>query len=159
MLILHGITLENVWRIVRLKVTKAQEDYVASNLESIAEAYATEKSGGIALPFGLYDGEEPVGFVMFGYGALDGENDPSVAKDSYCIWRFMIAQEHQRKGYGKQGMQAALDYLRSRPCGDAALCWLSVEPENEAAWKLYASFGFVENGEMCEGETVMVRPL
>lgn len=66
MLKLREITLENVWRIVRLKVTKAQEDYVASNLESIAEAYATEKSGGIALPFGLYDGEEPVGFVENG---------------------------------------------------------------------------------------------
>ncbi|MBO4394655.1 MAG: hypothetical protein J5800_09965 [Spirochaetales bacterium] len=29
-------------------------------------------------------------------------------------------------------------------CGPSDICWLSYEPENEAAKKLYASFGFVE---------------
>ena len=40
------------------------------------------------------------------------------------------------------------------------LYWaLSYEPENEVAKKLYASFGFVENGEMDDDEIVAVLKL
>ena len=37
--------------------------------------------------------------------------------------------------------------------------WLSYEPENEVARKLYASCGFVENGEMDGDEIVAVIKL
>ena len=43
--------------------------------------------------------------------------------------------------------------------GQAELCWISYEPENEVAKKLYASFGFVENGEMDDDEIVAVLKL
>lgn len=51
-------------------------------------------------------------------------------------------------------MAAALDYIRSFPCGKAEYCYLSYEPENTAARELYHSFGFRENGEM-DGEEVI----
>ena len=41
-------------------------------------------------------------------------------------------------------MELALEYMHSFPCGKADSIWLSYEPENEIAKKLYASFGFVE---------------
>ena len=41
-------------------------------------------------------------------------------------------------------MRLALDYIRTKPCGNAECCWLSYEPENEVARKLYSSFGFEE---------------
>ena len=42
---------------------------------------------------------------------------------------------------------------KSADCGPSELCWLSYEPENEAAKQLYASFGFVEAPEgYVEGE-------
>ena len=34
-----------------------------------------------------------------------------------------------------------------------------IEPENEVAKKLYASFGFTETGEMCDDEIVAVLKL
>ena len=61
----------------RLKVKRAQADYVASNIESILEAFATREAGGIAAPFALYDGVALVGFVMIGYGDLPGEENPA----------------------------------------------------------------------------------
>ena len=158
---LRKIDLKNVWRIVKLSATDEQkaQDFVASNAESIIEAYAAVQSGYVALPFALYEGETPVGFVMLGYGSIGDEEEPSVVDDSYCIWRFMIDKDQQGHGYGAKGMEAVLSYIRTFPCGKANWCWLSYEPENEAARALYAKFGFVENGETDGDEVVAVRPL
>ena len=84
---------------------------------------------------------------MFGYGTIGDEDEPSVAENNYCLWRFMIDREYQHRGLGKKALAAALDYIRTFPCGSAEYCWLSYEPENKAAKALYNSFGFVENGE------------
>lgn len=158
---LRKIDLDNVWKIVHLSVTDAQkeQDFVASNAESIIEAYATAQSGFTALPFGLYENGEPVGFVMLGYGSIGDEQEPSVVNDSYCIWRFMIDAKHQKRGYGSAGMETVLRYIRSFPCGKAGWCWLSYEPDNEEARKLYAKFGFRETGEMDGDEVVAVLKL
>lgn len=158
---LRKIDLQNVWRIVHLSVTDGQKekDFVATNAESLIEAYAAIQSGYTALPFGLYEEDTPVGFVMLGYGSIGDEEEPSVVNDSYCIWRFMIDAAYQGRGYGKKGMDAVLAYLRTRPCGDAAWCWLSYEPENTAAKALYARCGFYETGETDGDEIVAVRKL
>ena len=155
MIELKEVTAENLWELMRLRVQPEQEDFVASNLESLAEAYVTVHEGKTALPFGIYADGVPVGFLMLGYGVLD-EDDPPAAEGSYCIWRFMIAAEHQGKGYAKAALQAALEYLRSGPCGRAETCWLSYEPENTAAKALYHRFGFRENGQRSGDEIVAV---
>ncbi|MBR5364837.1 MAG: GNAT family N-acetyltransferase, partial [Clostridia bacterium] len=69
---------------------------------------------------------------------------PDYIPKSYLLWRFMIDKEYQRNGYGKKALKLALDYIKTYPCGDAKCCWLSYEPENEVARKLYGSFGFEE---------------
>ena len=40
MLELKKINRQNVWQVARLKVKRTQVDYVASNIESILEAFA-----------------------------------------------------------------------------------------------------------------------
>lgn len=156
---LRKIVEKNVWEILKLSVAEAQSDFVATNTESIVEAYTTIAAGGVALPFGIYEGDTPVGFVMIGFGHEDWEDAPAVAAGNYSIWRFMIDKRYQGKGYGKAGLALALDYVRTFPCGKADYCFLSYEPENEAAKALYYSFGFRENGEMDEEEIVAVLPL
>ena len=44
MLELRKIDRNNVWQVARLKVKRAQADYVASNIESILEAFATREA-------------------------------------------------------------------------------------------------------------------
>lgn len=158
---LRKIDYNNVWKIVHLSVTDEQKarDFVASNAESIIEAYAATQSGFTALPFGLYENGEPVGFVMLGYGSIGDEEEPSVVNDSYCIWRFMIDGRYQKCGFGSAGMEAVLRYIRTFPCGKAGWCWLSYEPDNEVARTLYAKFGFEENGETDGDEVVAVLKL
>ena len=159
MVTLEKVNSKNVWKLLKLRVAPEQEDFVASNTESIVEAYTTVAAGGAALPFGVYADGDPVGFVMLGYDDLPDEENPSVSAGNYTVWRLMIDEKQQGKGYGKAALGLALDYIRSFPCGPAKLCWLSYEQENTAAAALYHAFGFSENGEYDGDEIVAVLSL
>ena len=71
----------------------------------------------------------------------------------------MIDARFQGQGFGISAMEAALDYIRTWPCGKADYCWLSYEPENTVAKALYTRMGFRENGETDGDEIVAVLPL
>lgn len=156
MIELRKVDSNNIWKIIKLSVNNNQLDFVATNTESILEAYTTMTSGGVALPFGIYKGDILVGFVMFGYDTNGDDDEPNIAVGNYCIWRFMIDKTYQGQGLGKKALQASIDYLKSEPCGQATYCWLSYEPENVGAKALYSSMGFIENGEMCGEEIVAI---
>ena len=159
MLRLEKVNNKNVWKLLKLKVSSEQENFVASNTESIVEAYTTITAGGVALPFGIYDDDVPVGFLMLGYDDLPEEYNPPISKGNYTIWRLMIDKDFQGKGYGKQAIKLALDYIRTFPCGKAEYCWLSYEPENKVAEKLYMQMGFIPNGEFDGDEAIAVLKL
>ena len=160
MISLNKVNVSNVWELLELQVLPEQEDFVATNTESIVEASTTLAAGGTALPFGVYADGQPVGFVMFGYGPIPGDEDePPVAAGNYCLWRFMIDRNFQGRGYGKAALEAALRYLAGLPCGPAEYIWLSYEPENQRARAMYRSMGFVENGQRCDDEIVAVLPV
>ncbi len=153
---LKKVDSNNIWDIVELKVCDDQRGFVASNTDSILEAFATREDGFPALPFGLYEQNELVGFVMIGYGTTGDEDEPKIADGNYCVWRFMIDASRQGRGLGRRGMLAAIDYIKTLPCGNAEYIWLSYEPENARAKRLYTSLGFSENGEVCSDEIVSV---
>lgn len=94
-----------------------------------------------------------MGFLMIGYDISDEDADREkfpLLVGNYLIWRFMIDKKHRGKGYGREAMKLALDFIRTFPCGRAECCWLSYAPKNEAARKLCRSFGF-EEMKMPEG--------
>ncbi|MBR6526141.1 MAG: GNAT family N-acetyltransferase, partial [Clostridia bacterium] len=68
----------------------APNDY---SLEQAEECNA--ECPGVARPFAIYAEEKPVGFCMFAFDPE--EEDP---EDRYWLWRFMIDQNEQGKGYG-----------------------------------------------------------
>lgn len=160
MLKLEKVNGKNVWDILKLRVSEAQKNFVAGNEASIIEAYTAITGNGYAFPFGIYEGDTPVGFLMVGFDTDDDwEDAPSVAKGNYNLWRLMIDQNYQKQGYGKEALRLALEFIRTFPCGEAEFCWLSYEPENEAARRLYHSFGFTETGEMDGEELIAVLRL
>lgn len=159
MLELRKIDRNNVWQVARLKVKRVQADYVASNIESILEAFATREEGGVAMPFALCDGAAFVGFAMIGYGDLPGEENPEISRGNYCLWRLMIDERWQGRGYGRLAMEKIIEYVRSKPLGEAEYCWLSYDPDNQKARKLYNSFGFMETGEMDGEEAIAALKL
>ena len=157
MLRLERISGKNVWDILKLKVSDDQKDFVASNDISLIEAYIALNGGGHVFPFGIYDDSTPIGFLMIGFGADNDWTDaPLIAKGNYSLWRLMIDQVFQGKGYGKEAVRLALEFIRSFPCGKGEYCWTSYHPENKAAKKLYSSFGFEETGETDGDELIAV---
>ena len=160
MLRLEKVNGKIVWDILKLTVEEDQKNFVANNDISIIEAYTAITGNGYAFPFGIYENEIPVGFLMIGFDIDDyWDNAPSIAKGNYNLWRLMIDKAYQRRGFGREAVQLALDFIKSFPCGKAEYCWLSYEPENEAARQLYRSFGFSETGEVDGEELIAVLRL
>ena len=160
MLRIEKINRKNVWEILKLRVSESQKEFVAANDVSIIEAYTTVTANGFAFSFGIYDGKTPVGFMMIGYDSADyWEDTPDIARENYSLWRLMIDENYQKKGFGREAVGLGLDFIKSFPCGKSEYCWLSYEPENEVARQLYRSFGFVETGDMVGGEIIAVLKL
>ncbi len=160
MLRLEKVTGQNVWDILKLKVSENQRQFVSSNDRSIIEAYTTIAGNGFVFPFGIYEDDTPVGFLMIGYGTDDYWDDaPAIAEENYNLWRLMIDENYQNKGYGKEALKLAIEFMRTFPCGAAEFCWLSYEPENEVARHLYHTLGFEETGEKDGDEVIAVLKL
>ena len=138
---LKTINNDNFEECLNLKVSDDQKNFVASNIYSLAEAWVNYET---AFPFAIYAGDVMVGFVMMGYYA---------EKNHYNIWRFMIDSRYQNKGYGKAALRLSVEYLRKEH--NAKEIYLSFEPDNSVAEKLYSSFGFERTGEIDHGEVVM----
>jgi len=149
---LRPVTEQNWKALIKLKVSDDQSHFVASNLYSIAEAqFGFEDEGHWDFhPFGAYVDEQPVGFVMYCFNFAH-------SRFQAFIMRLMVDQQFQGRGYGREIMQLVLHEFRAneqiRDVG------ISYEPENAPARKLYASLGFVEPGEMLDGETLAVLKL
>lgn len=160
MLRLQKINGKNVWDILKLGVLENQKNFVASNTVSMIEAYTAIAGNGYAFPFGIYEEDRPVGFLMIGFDVDDDwEDAPAIAKGNYNLWRLMIDSRYQNRGYGREAVRLALEFVNTFPCGKAEYCWLSYEPENEVAARLYRSFGFVETGETDGEELIAVLKL
>ena len=93
------------------------------------------------------------------FASEDILDDPEIAKENYNLWRLMIDKAYQNRGYGKEAVSLALEFIKSVPCGDAEYCWLSYEPDNAVARQMYRSFGFEETGEMDGEELIAVLRL
>lgn len=160
MLRLEKIHKDNVWQILELKVAEYQKDYVATNSESIIDAYVSAGTGCIAFPFGIYDDEKPVGFMMIGYDTNGLYEDGHPIMDgNYLLWRFMIDEKYQKQGYGGEAIRLAMEFVRTWPCGKAEYLVTVYEPENAVARKLYRDWGFEEIGEQDDGEDIAVLKL
>jgi len=150
---IRPVTKDNWRELIKLQVRDDQRGFVASNVKSIAESQFGEDFEGYHWdlhPFGIYDGDTPVGFLMY----CDNFEHP---RQQAFIIRLMVDESYQGKGYGRFGMLKMLEIFRA----DARIkqVGISYEPENEVARKLYASLGFVETGEMIEEEVLAVLNL
>ncbi len=148
------VTKDNWESLIKLKVRDDQKNFVASNLYSITESHYGDDVPGEGhwdmFPYGIYGENQPVGFFMFAinYGA---------AKFQGFILRLMVDQDHQGRGYGRFGMNWMLDQFREDE--RITTVGISYEPHNETARKLYATLGFVETGEIEDGEAIAVLKL
>ena len=137
---LREITQETVNSILNLRVTKEQEQFVASNAVSIAQAYFSEEAWFRA----IYADETPVGFLM-----LSDQPD----KGEYFLWHFMVDAQHQGKGYGRRALELLIDHVKTRP--NAKELFLSHVPGAGSPEGFYRKLGSEHTGEKAGEELVM----
>ena len=148
------ITNKNLWDVVNLQVKANQNTYIATNTVSLLEAYATQNENERVETFAVYEKDILVGFIMINFNVFNWDGAPRVARNNYCIWRFMIDQRYQEKGLNK-----LIYYITTNPLGEGEKIYLSYVPGNDWAEKLYKEAGFVPNGEKDGEEIVLVLDL
>lgn len=142
MLHLETITKDNWVKAISLRVREDQVNFVASNAVSLAQLNFLENFHAK----GIYLGEEMIGFALYGIDEDDHE---------YWMYRMMIDQKHQGKGYGKEAIQLVMDDIRAIKEERHQTITLSYEPENEHAKRIYEKMGFKEvEGFVISGEQV-----
>lgn len=137
---LREVTADTLRSILRLKVSPQQEQFVADNATSIAQAHFEPKAWFRA----IYADETPVGFVML----YDDTEKPE-----YFLWRYMIDGRYQGLGFGRQALLQVIDIVRGRPGATEML--LSYVPAEGSPEPFYAGLGFINTGDVEDGENVM----
>jgi len=141
---LRAVTEDNLNDVIALKVAPHQENSVAPNVKSLAEAAVADE----VMFRAIYADEEPVGFLML-------SERRSVPR--YYLWRFMIDADHQGKGYGAAAMRLLIEYVRELP--NATELFLSYVPGDATPGPFYAKLGFVDTGRVQGGENEAVLAL
>jgi diamine N-acetyltransferase len=142
---LREITQETVWAIIELSVSEAQQDNLATNAESLAEALFTKEAWYRA----IYAGEIPVGFTMLYDETLRAEPpfNPRIE-----LWRLMVDARYQRKGYGTAALQLLLRHARNMGYREIFTSYL---PGTASPETLYLKAGFVHTGKVEDREIVL----
>ena len=147
MIQLKVINEDNFFDAFQLRLADGQEKYVSNPIRSLAQAYVYRKQ---CQPFGIYDGDEMVGYVMVIY---------DYAIPEYDIWHMMIDASRQGRGYGSAALRLVLEYIKTKPFGDSNRVTLTCNKDNQAALKVYHKAGFVETGEGDEEEIELSQRL
>ena len=137
MIKLDEITADNLEVVLKLKVSKEQENFVSTTAYSLAQAYVYREN---ACPFAIYADDTLVGFIMFGFYEL---------RNQYTLWKFLIDEKYQNKGYGKMALALGIEYMKKQY--DIKEMYTGVAIDNDVAERLYHSVGFqltglIENG-------------
>lgn len=91
--------------VVQLSVAQKDERRLASNLYSLAQAWLYRETEPFE-PLAILAGKRVVGFLLL----LKEEE-----KESYLIWRLMIDQAYQNRGYGKEALKWVIRRARNDP--------------------------------------------
>ncbi|HRW08742.1 MAG TPA: GNAT family N-acetyltransferase [Caldilineaceae bacterium] len=137
---LREITAETLRSILELEVGPDQDELVAPNAVSIAQAHFSNHAWFRA----IYADETPVGFVML-------SDKPEIPK--YYLWRYMIDARYQKMGFGRRALELVIDYVRTRP--NATEMFLSYVPKETGPKEFYQKLGFVDTGREEDGELEM----
>ncbi len=151
MIAFRAPTRETLLPFLKMELTEAQWDarLVAPNAVTLAQAAYNPASE----VWGIYDGDTPVGLMAlidFAHPEADlQEGDPP---DALYLWRLLIDETHQRKGYGRAALDHAVKRARALQRSSVTL---GAVPGDQSAIPFYESYGFVQTGRVVDGEREM----
>lgn len=149
---LREITEKSVRPICALSDTlsPSHKKMVADNAISIAEAHFSPHAWFRA----IYADETPVGFIMIYIGPEDEEQGK--LDTVYFLWRLMVAEPHQGKGYGRRAVELLMEKIKAEGATELLVSCGEGEGSPEG---FYRTLGFERTGEVLDDEVVMKRSL
>lgn len=144
------ITSDNYSQVLNLKISPEQEaaKFVSPVVRSLADAWYYREEG-ITYPKAIYAKEDLVGFIMY---------DLDTEEQQVFIWRFLIDQRYQGKGYGRQTIEAVLAMAKEQAQMTKVVA--DYVDGNEPMKKILLDLGFEETGFNKEiNEHIMVYQL
>ena len=146
---LRPIDDSNREAVLALRVSPEQLEFVSSVEDSLREA--EEEPDGRAIQWALYDDETPVGFVM----VSDEVGGPGYI--AHYLWKLLIDERHQRRGYGTAALDLVAEYFRARP--GVEVMWTSAGQGEGSPIPFYERYGFERTGEIVFDDEVLLRLL
>jgi diamine N-acetyltransferase len=131
---------------LHLEVSESQSGLVSTVAQSYADAlFPPDYDNGPPLPWirGVLRDSIPAGFVMCA--------DPTEQQKDAWLWRLLVDKSHQGYGVGRFAVEAVLDRYREMGYPRVLVCWA---PKEGNASLFYKKLGFVETGEILDGEIV-----
>jgi diamine N-acetyltransferase len=147
---LNEITAATVRDVIKLAVAPDQQQFVAPNGTSLAEALFSNEAWYRA----VHRDGVLVGFVMLYDESMrpDPPTNPNIG-----LWRLMIDQRYQRQGIGREVIRLIVEHARAKKCFSTLST--SYVPGPGSPGDFYLSLGFVPNGEVDGGEIVAILSL
>jgi diamine N-acetyltransferase len=138
--------------VLALRPGESKERFVASVEDSFRDAI--EDARACPRMWSVNDGDRVVGFAMIS----DGIPADRLASDAdligpYFLWRLVIDERLQGRGYGTAALDAVVAYLRTRP--EADVLWVSAGQGQGTPQPFYERYGFVSTGEVMDDEVVL----
>jgi diamine N-acetyltransferase len=141
---------DNLREVIAVRPAPHQDDYVADNARSIAEAHLCDPRGWYRA---VYDGDVCVGFVMLAHFD-DPAHEDHARYHGWYLWRLLIGARHQRRGYGTQVIHLICRHIDAQ--GGPRRLTTSWHDEIGGPEPFYRTLGFEPTGEIDQGEVVAI---
>ena len=143
---LRPLSESNRQAVEALRVSPSQERFVSSVVQSLREA--AEHPDACALYWAVHAKDTPVGFVMI----ADEVRSPDYIP--HYLWKLLIDERYQRRGFGTATLDLIVEYFRARP-GVEVLSTCAGQGDGSPV-TFYEGYGFEHTGEEI-GDEVLLR--
>jgi diamine N-acetyltransferase len=149
---LREITDENRQAVLALRVEPSQERFVGTVAGALRDARDIPE--GKPWYRAIYADEQPVGFLMLSWNVTP---EPPRIIGPWFLWKLLIDERHQRRGYGRDAVRLVADIVRAN---GATKLLTSCVPAEDGPEPFYRRIGFTPTGELDEnGEIILALRL
>jgi diamine N-acetyltransferase len=146
---LREVTDANREAVLGLRVAPEQERFVGSVHDAIADAAEYPQAN----PWyrAVYDGDQPVGFVMVSWNVRP---EPPDIIGPWFLWKLLIDQRYQGRGYGADVVRQIAELVRAEGATELLTSYVA---EDGGPAGFYQRLGFEPTGELDGDGEVIVR--
>lgn len=141
--------------VMGLRRAPGQDEYLNSMNEIFEEADREQRA--MPHPWAVHDAGTGavVGFAMISDNIPEPIDDDLVG--AYFLWKLLIDEPFQGRGYGAATIDAVVEYLRTRPGAD--VLYTSCADGSGSPRPFYLRYGFTDTGRRMWGENVLALEL